>query len=142
MFSKKESKLLREQFWISFGKSFPRKWRLYQTGIKGFVLKFHFDLHKAMVSLDIEDLAEEKREALWDKLVSLKSILINDYLPGATYDSAYALENNKRIARIHVQKEGVCIHDKDTWEEAMVFLREKMELMESFFDDYREYLLP
>ncbi len=38
MFSKDESKKLREDFWIFFGKSFPRKWILYNTKIKGYDL--------------------------------------------------------------------------------------------------------
>ena len=34
MYSKEESSKLREEFWTSFGKSFPRKWILYRTGVK------------------------------------------------------------------------------------------------------------
>ncbi|MFT4612543.1 MAG: hypothetical protein ACI9OT_001931, partial [Gammaproteobacteria bacterium] len=44
MFSKEESRQLREEFWTSFGKSFPRKWILYDTKIKGFSFKFDFDV--------------------------------------------------------------------------------------------------
>ena len=40
MFSKDEAALLRKEFWTSFGKSFPRKWLLYNTKIKGFSFKF------------------------------------------------------------------------------------------------------
>ena len=52
MFSKEESRLLRENFWISFGKSFPRKWILYDNKIKGLSFKFHFDNKSALVALD------------------------------------------------------------------------------------------
>ena len=53
MFSKEESRLLRQEFWISFGKSFPRKWILYNTKLKGFNFKFHFDNKNALVALDL-----------------------------------------------------------------------------------------
>ena len=74
MFSREESKKLREEFWIAFGKSFPRKWILYNTKIKGLAFKFHFDVKKAMVILDIETDDLDRRLQLWEKLESLKSI--------------------------------------------------------------------
>ena len=80
MFSKSESKKLREDFWISFGKSYPKKWILYNTKIKDFSFKFYFDTSKAMVALDIESKDLEKRINLWEKVISLKSVLIADYL--------------------------------------------------------------
>jgi hypothetical protein len=140
MFSKKESKQIREQFWISFGKSFPIKWILYNTKIKGLSLKFHFDLKRAMVSIDIEDLSEEKRIELWDKLYSLRTIITSEYLPAVLFDKAYILENNKEIARMYVQKDNVSIHNKDTWEETMIFLKEKMFLLEAIFIEYKDFL--
>ena len=54
MYSKEESSKLREEFWTSFGKSFPRKWILYRTGVKEILFKFYFDTKKAMVCIDIE----------------------------------------------------------------------------------------
>lgn len=73
MFSREESRKLREEFWISFGKSFPRKWILYNTKIKDFSFKFYFDTKKAAVSLDIEDSNIENRINHYEKLESLKS---------------------------------------------------------------------
>jgi hypothetical protein len=140
MFSKRESKQLREQFWISFGKSFPRKWILYNTRIKGVSLKFHFDLERAAVSMDIEDLSEEKRMELWEKLYSLKAVISGEYLSDVLFDSSYLLDNNKVIARMYVQKVDVSIHNKDTWGETMIFLKEKMLLLEAFFIEYKDFL--
>jgi len=140
MFSKKESKQLREQFWISFGKSFPRKWILYNTKIKGLSLKFHFDLQRAMVSMDVGGLPEEKRKELWDKLYSLRAIISSEYLHDVLFEKAYILENDKEIARIYVQKDNVSIHNKNTWEDTMIFLKEKMLHMEAFFIAYSDIL--
>ena len=39
MFSKQEAQQLKKDFWIAFGKSFPRKWLLYDTKIKDFSFK-------------------------------------------------------------------------------------------------------
>ncbi|MFB9052318.1 DUF4268 domain-containing protein [Formosa undariae] len=140
MFSKEESRQLRELFWTSFGKSFPRKWVLYDTKIKGFSFKFHFDTKSAFVTLDVEhDL--ENRIKHWEKLESLKSILRDDYLADAIFEEEFLLENGKEISRIYVPlNQKVSIHNKNTWQEVMEFFNEKMDKFESFFEDYADIL--
>lgn len=141
MFSKEESRRLREEFWISFGKSYPRKWILYKTKIKGLSFKFTFDSKKALVSIDVEgDL--EQRILLWEKLLSLKSVLLEDYWPSAIFEEYYLLENHKEISRIYVEIKGVSIHNKNTWLQTMLFFNENMNLVEAFFEDFREILKP
>ncbi len=140
MFSKEESRRLREDFWISFGKSFPRKWILYDTKLKGFAFKFHFDTQSALVTLDLED-DLENRINYWDKLQSLKSILTEEFLPEVVYEEEYFLENGKEISRIYIPlNQKVSIHNKNTWREVMEFFNEKMTLFESFFEDYKDFI--
>ena len=141
MFSKEASRKLREDFWISFGKSFPKKWILYNTTVKDFAFKFHFDTKTAMVSLDLDHHDLEKRIELWEKLLSLKSILIEEYLPGTIFNDSYVLENQKEISRIYVVLEGVSIHNKNSWQETMVFLNEQMLQFEAFFEEYKDILI-
>lgn len=139
MFSKEESRKLREEFWIAFGKSYPRKWLLYKTEVKGINLKFHFDLKNATVSMDVDgDL--EKRIENWEKITSLKSILLDEYLPEAIFEDEYFLENQKEISRVYVKKQGVSIHNKNTWQETMVFFYENMSRLEDFFIEYEDIL--
>jgi hypothetical protein len=140
MFSKEESKQLRQDFWIAFGKSFPCKWILYDTKIKGLSLKFHFNLKMAMVSMDIETLDIEQRVQLWEKLISLKSILVDEYLSEAQFNDSFLLDNHKEISRIYVQKEDVSIHNKNTWRETMEFLNHNMNLFEDFFREYQDVI--
>lgn len=140
MFSKEESKKLREEFWIAFGKSFPRKWILYHTKIKDLSFKFHFDTKKALVVLDVEPQALEQRMELWEKLLSLKSILLGDYLPDAIFEDYFVLDNQKEISRIYVERNNVSIHNKNTWQETMEFLNRNMILFEAFFEEYKDVL--
>lgn len=140
MYSKAEAKKLREEFWTSFGKSFPRKWVLYDTKIKDFSFKFYFDTKKAIVSLDIEDNILTNRILYYEKLVSLKSILLEEYLPDAIFEDCYVLDNDKEISRIYVQKEDVNIHNKNTWRETMEFLYEKMLKFEEFWYEYEDVI--
>jgi len=139
MFSKEESRKLREEFWIAFGKSFPYKWTLYKTKIKGLSFKFHFDLKSAMVSIDV-DTDFEQRIKIWDKLIALKSIIIEEYLPNATFEDFYFLDNQKEISRIYIELKHVSIHNKNTWRETMEFLNQSMQQIEKFFNEYKEVL--
>lgn len=92
------------------------------------------------MSLDIETSDLERRIKLWEKLLSLKSILKEEYLQEAEFEDSFLLENHKEISRIFVQKEGVSIHNKNTWQETMVFLEDKMVLLESFFEEYKDVI--
>jgi hypothetical protein len=140
MFSKEESRLLRQEFWTSFGKSFPRKWILYNTKIKGLAFKFYFDTKKAYVTLDLED-DLDNRVNCWEKLVALKTILHDEYLPEAIYEEEFYLDNGKEISRIYVPLEQkVSIHNKNTWRDTMEFLNQTMILFEAFFEEYRDII--
>ncbi|MGC1204045.1 MAG: DUF4268 domain-containing protein [Flavobacteriaceae bacterium] len=140
MFSKEESRILRQEFWTSFGKSFPRKWILYDTKLKGLSFKFHFDTKSALVVLDLED-DLENRINYWEKLQALKSILLNDFLPDVIFKEDYFLENEKEISRIYIPLEQkVSIHNKNTWRVVMEFFNAKMNLFEAFFEEYKDVI--
>lgn len=140
MFSKVESRIIRQTFWTSFGKSFPRKWILYNTSIKGLSFKFHFDTKSALIALDFDG-SSENRIIHWEKLLALQSILKNDYLPDIIFDEAYFLENGKEISRIYLPfKQKVSIHNKNNWQDVMVFFNTKMILFEAFFEEYNDVI--
>ena len=140
MFSKENSRLIRQEFWTSFGKSFPRKWILYNTKIKGLSFKFYFDTKEAFIALDLEDNLENRINC-WEKLIALKNILLDNYLPDAIYKEEYYLENGKEISRIYVPlNQKVSIHNKNTWQDTMAFFSEKMTLFEAFFEEYKEVI--
>jgi hypothetical protein len=139
MFSKEDSRKLREEFWITFGKSFPTKWILYKTKVKGLSFKFHFDVKMSMVSMDI-DTDLEQRVILWERLIALKSILKEEFLQNAIYEDFYLLDNGKEISRIYVDLKDVSIHNKNTWRETMEFLNASMKKFEAFFLEYHDIL--
>ncbi|WP_088322985.1 DUF4268 domain-containing protein [Polaribacter tangerinus] len=140
MFSKEEAALLRKEFWTSFGKSFPRKWLLYNTKIKGFSFKFVADRKKAAVCLDIENKDELVNLLYYDQLLSLKTLLENE-IPDVIFDDDYLLENGKRIHRIYVPFQGkFSIHNKNTWRDCYKFYVEKMSKLEDFYINYEDVI--
>jgi hypothetical protein len=140
MFSKDEAALLRKEFWTSFGKSFPRKWLLYNTKIKGFSFKFVADRKKAMVCLDIENPEELLNLLYFDKMISLKTLLENE-IPEVIFKDDYELESGKKIHRIYVPFEGkFSVHNKNTWRDCYEFYIETMPKFETFFYEYEDVI--
>lgn len=139
MFSKQEAQQLRKEFWIAFGKSFPRKWILYDTKVKDFSFKFNANPKNAEVSLDIEMKDELFRNAYYNKIWSLEDLL-KEEIGDFQKEEFYPLENGKIIARIWVMKENVSIYRKENWQEIFEFFIEKMEGFERFYYEYEDFI--
>lgn len=140
MFSKEESKKIRQEFWTSFGKNYPRKWLLYNTRIKEVQLKFTFTRRQALVSLDVSSPDELIQAYYFDKIISLKKVLQNDYLPEIILEDNYELPEGKTISRVYVKMEKVSIHNRKDWPQVMEFLSKKMMQLEDFFKDFSEFI--
>ncbi len=140
MFSREEAKKIRQEFWTSFGKEFPRKWLLYNTRMKELQLKFTFERKFAMVSLDISDEDELIQKYYYEKLQSLKHILETEYLKNVIFDEQYELPEGKTISRIYVILEKVSVYNKNDWSQVKTFLAKNMLQLEEFFIDFSDYI--
>lgn len=140
MFSKQEASTLRHQFWTTFGKSFPRKWLLYNTKIKGLSLKFEANKKVAMVCMDIAHPDQIATKLLYQQLDSLKTIFESE-IPSIIYDEDYQLENGKTISRIYTSlNHKFNIHNKDTWKTCFEFFVDTMPIFERLFLEYEDYI--
>lgn len=140
MFSREESKKLRQEFWTSFGKEFPHKWLLYNTKMREIQLKFSFTRKFAMVSLDIDDDDEMIRAYYFEKMQSLEKILKSEYLPEVVLDEFHELPKGKIISRVYTKIDGVSIHNKKDWPEVKKFLATNMLQLEEFFSDFADFI--
>jgi hypothetical protein len=140
MYSKEESLKIKKEFWVQFAEAYPRKWILYDTKIKDVTFKFYVDNKKAQVLLDIEPKEEEKRKIYFEKIESLKTILLEEYLPEAILERNYFLESGKVVSRIWVEKSNVSLNNKNTWEAIFDFFSETMTQFELFFFEYEDYI--
>lgn len=140
MYSKEENQRLKREFWIAFAEKYPRKWLLYDTKIKDFSFKFFVDNKKAQVLIDIEHRSTEKRIAYFEKLVSLKNILKEEYISCLVYEQDYTLESGKTISRIWVEKLHVSVSNRSYWDEIFDFYYEKMNALELFYLEYDSYI--
>ena len=140
MFSKEEALQIKKDFWIAFAEAYPRKWLLYNTKIKDVTFKFYVDNKKAQVLLDIEPKDEEKRKIYFEKVFSLKTILLEEYLQEAIFERNYYLESGKVISRIWVEKTDISINNKNNWEAIFEFFNTNMDAFERFFYENEDYI--
>lgn len=140
MYSKEEAQRIKREFWIAFAEAYPRKWLLYDTKIKDFAFKFFVDNKKAAILLEIEPRDEEKRIIYYEKMESLKSILLEDYLPNAVFERNFHLENGKMVSRVWVSLENVSVNNRENWETIFDFFTTQMDAFERFFYEYQDYL--
>jgi hypothetical protein len=139
MFSKQEAQELKREFWTSFGKSFPRKWILYNTKIKDFNFKFSADNKSAEVSLNIEMDDELFRNAYFEKMQSLENILLEN-LGEFHIDEHFYLDNGKKISKIWVKLDNVSIFNKNSWQDIFQFFITKMSAFEKIFIDFEDFI--
>lgn len=140
MYSKQENQRLKQEFWIAFAEKYPRKWLLYDTKIKDFSFKFWVDNKNAQVFIDIEMRNDETRYAYFEKIEALKNILEEDYIQDLVYHRNLTLESGKTISRILVEKSGVSVSNRATWNDIFDFFNEKMDLFERFYREFDDYI--
>jgi hypothetical protein len=140
MYSKEETLRLKKEFWTAFAEAYPRKWLLYNTKIKDVTFKFFIDNKKAQVLLDIEPKEEEKRKIYFEKIESLKTILLNDYLSEAILERNFYLETGKVISRIWVEKLDVSLNNRNYWPIIFDFFNQTMSQFELFFYEHEDYI--
>ncbi len=140
MYSKEQALHIKKEFWIQFAEAYPRKWLLYNTKIKDVSFKFFVDNKKAQVLLEIEPKEENKRIIYYEKIESLKTIIVEDFLTDAVFERNYHLENGKIVSRIWVEKNQISINNKDSWPKIFIFFNDKMDAFERFFYEYEEYI--
>jgi hypothetical protein len=139
MFSKEESQQLKKEFWMAFAEAYPIKWLLYNTKIKDVAFKFDVDNKKAQVIYEIASKDQNLRTIYFQKIVSLKEILTQDYIDDLIFDQEVYLEN-KVVSRVYCQMDGISLHNKATWSQIFDFFKEKMMAFQMFFYEYEDYL--
>jgi vacuolar-type H+-ATPase catalytic subunit A/Vma1 len=148
MYSKEESKQLREEFWNQFktlsirrrkAKGLPGDWLLTNTGVKALNLRFHVDREVAQVGIDLETRNMDKRIELFEKMEAVKKVLETAMNSALVWELEYIRENGKSVSRIYIQKKGVDIYDQKTWPLAHQFMYDNMIKLEAFYREYRDY---
>ena len=98
------------------------------------------DNTKAQVSIEIEHRNDEKRLAYFEKLVALKNILEEEFIPDLVFQKNHTLENGKTISKIWVEKLGITVSNRSSWDSIYDFFYVKMNALELFYLEYDEFI--
>ncbi len=149
MYSKKEAKEIRLNFWNQFKKwsgslrskkGKKGRWLMNDTGIKQVKLKFHFDEHMAMTGITIDTRNSEKRFELWEKFASMKKILEERADFPVQWEKEFMLDTQKTVSMIYSQLNDVNIYSRDDWKKVNSYFFKTMSLFEDFFLEYCDYI--
>ena len=150
MFTKEEKKALMQKFWSQFDDycdTIPdlawrkKKWILYDTKISHIDLKFDLSREFAMVALEINHSAENRRLRVYELTEKYRIILDEGFINGLTWDFCYLNENNQEVCRIYTEKRGVDFHKISDWPAIFHFLAENMLQLQDNFIEIQEVLL-
>ncbi len=148
MYSREEAKQLKQEFWTTFGRWSLRKrkskgkgrWLLNHTGVRGFRLKFEAEKKTLCVCLEIIDSDKIIREIRYEKLLALKSIFDEAMDNELIWDKTFYVSPENAIVRVYVQQTGLSINNREHWPKIFSFFYQKMDKLESVFNDYKELL--
>ncbi|MFT6095585.1 MAG: hypothetical protein ACJAVQ_000483 [Nonlabens sp.] len=93
-----------------------------------------------MVSIDVNHEDEVFRAYYYEKLLSLKNIMIEQVSTELIFDENYLLESGKMISRVFVMHEGVKIQKQTDWPVVYEFYNNYMDKMEAFFLEYKDFI--
>ncbi len=132
MYSRTEAQNLKQEFWVTFGKAFPRKWILYDTKIKNFQFKFDADTSQAEVSL-VLSMKDRDKQMVFANFISEKSSEFDYLLATFHLDTHHITEYGKEWVKLKSEKLEVSIYNKNSWREIFEFFIKEMEKLETFF---------
>jgi len=145
MYSKEEIKLLRKEFWDTFGrrceivpelKGRRKKWLLHRTGIPNVDLKFEAGRNDAKVILEVNHRSESQRLKTFEILERYKVLLEEGFEDGLIWDFCYLREDSgQMVCRIYTIQTGVDFHKRAQWPEIYnFFIANMLRLQRNFLE--------
>lgn len=147
MYSRSQSALLKQEFWIAFGKyislhpnSESRKinWVNYHTGHKYVYFRMEAGKESASVSIQLTHPDALMRELYFDKFSSFRTIIHNALNEDWAWEMEAMDEHGKALSKIYKNLKGVNIYDKNTWPEIISFLKPRIIALDEVWNDIKD----
>jgi hypothetical protein len=149
MYSKQESAAIKRKFWTSFGQYMKPvrsvsgetvNWMNYKTGVKHLYFRLDTERSAARVSIEIRMPDFEEREAIFNKLLSVKnifdSIAGNDWI----WEEKITDEDGITISRISKSILANVLVEGD-WPVIISFLKPSVIAMDAFWTEVKDLFL-
>lgn len=150
MYSKEEIRLLRQEFWDTFGKRCEmapelkgrkKKWLLHKTGISHVDLKFEADRNEARVILEINHRSESRRLHAYEVIQRYQTMLEQGFEDGLIWDFVHVREDSGQpVCRIFTTLRGADYLKRAHWSDIFDFYIENMLRLERNFLEIKEWI--
>jgi len=147
LFSKEEAVRIKKDFWIAYGSYMKLQlnadyekinWINYNTGIKGIYLKSNVENKFAEVYILIDHPDPSYQELIWEQFIEY-DLVLNSYLgEDWIWNKNDFTQEGKAVSTIKIRLENVSIFRNSDWQNIVIFLKENMMALDSFWVDHKE----
>jgi len=143
MYTRKESSLVRQEFWTAFGKymtpipsaeGLKINWINYKTGIKDVHFKMESLDDSAAIYISVEHNDAGIRELFFEQFVEYKTML-HDTLGEEWSWRREVSVNNKMISRIYKELPDSSVLNRDHWPALISFFKPRIIALDSFWEN-------
>jgi hypothetical protein len=147
MYTKQEASILRQKFWISFGKymapipsSIDEKvnWINYRTGIKGIQFKMDATGEKAIIFIEISHNDHSAQEMYFNHFKTFKKPLEEILEEKWEWDFGRINESGNTISCISSTLEKVNVYNESDWPKLISYFKVRMIALDKFWNEYRD----
>ncbi len=151
MYSRSETTAIKKAFWTAFGQymkpvpgseSDSVNWVNYKTGIKD--LYFRMDAGKAVATISIEmrNPGQAERQARYHQWLALRSLFEEFMQEKWDWQSEARDEQERAVARISVNLDGVSVFKRDDWPSIISFFKTRIVRFDRFWTSVKTSFEP
>ena len=142
MYSREQTKKLREQFWTRYGQYMsvvpsadgsPVNWVNYKTGLKYLSFRMEANQGTARISIDISHPDAGIRKLLFDQLLQYRSIFHETLAEEWEWQEELSDDYGKKLSRVEISISNVSVFNMADWPTLISFFKPRIIALESFW---------
>lgn len=146
MFTKEESRKIKEEFWTAFGVMMKPhfsasgnrvNWINYKTEVKDVLFKLTADKKTLSISIQLKHKDEGIRKLYVEQFEEFKSLFHSTLEEEWIWDESNFDEFGKEFSSISISTTGN-VFDKNQWQDMFAFLKTRLIKLDEFWDNAKE----
>ncbi|WP_181182412.1 DUF4268 domain-containing protein [Sphingobacterium lumbrici] len=142
MYSREETKKLKEHFWTTFGQYMAAvpssdmeriNWVNYKTGIKNLFFRMDVTNKKATIMIEMSQPDEGIRNLVFEQFLEFKPVFQATLQEEWDWSNVYYDEYGKQISRISISLESVSIFKREDWPALISFFKPRIIALDEFW---------
>lgn len=147
MYSREETKRIKEKFWTTFGQYMSPipsaegekvKWINYKTGIKFIHFKMDATNKNALIMIEISHPDERIRLLIFEQFLSLRTILHHNLDEEWNWESQSLDHYDRPSAQIFMKIDHVNIFNEAHWPTLISFFKPRLLALDAFWSDAKD----